>query len=86
MLDGLTRELRLSPDQRGVVDSVWEWRRDRSREIMRPVRPALDSVRDSSRVLMMNIFDSTQVAGFRRLLERNQRVADTAARTRGESR
>ena len=86
MLDGLERELSLNVDQRRVVDSVWEWRQGRSREIMRIVRPALDSLRDSARVLMMNTFDSTQVAGFRRLLERNQRVADSTARARGEVR
>ncbi len=86
MLDELDHELALNDAQRRVVDSVWEWRKTRSREIMRIVRPSLDSLRDSARILMMNTFDSTQVAGFRRLLERNQRMADSAARARGEVR
>lgn len=82
----LARELALNETQRRYVDSVWTWRRARSREIMAIVRPALDSVRDSARVLMVNSFDSTQAAGFRRLIERNQRIADSVARSRGEKR
>jgi len=45
-----------------------------------------DAVRDSARVLMMNSFDSTQTAAFRRLIERNQRYADSVARARGGKR
>ncbi|MCE2900410.1 MAG: hypothetical protein ACK6DP_17925 [Gemmatimonas sp.] len=82
----LARELALNDAQRRHVDSVWAWRRARSREIMATVRPALDSVRDSARVLMMNSFDSTQTAAFRRLIERNQRYADSVARARGGKR
>jgi hypothetical protein len=85
MLDELARELRLSSDQRMVIDSVWNWRRRESREIMKTVRPTLDAVRDSSRVLMMNTLDDTQKTAFRALLERNQRTADSAARARGET-
>jgi hypothetical protein len=84
--DELARELALDESQRRFVDSVWAWRRARSREIMATVRPALDSVRDSARVLMINSFDSTQTAAFRRLIERNERIADSVARARGERR
>jgi hypothetical protein len=38
---------------------------------MKTVRPTLDAVRDSSRVLMMNTLDDTQKTAFRALLERN---------------
>lgn len=86
LLDELKRELNLNDGQRKAIDSVWEWRKTRSREIMLVVRPSLDSLRDSARVLMMNSFDSTQLAGFRRLIERNKRMADSAARARGEIR
>lgn len=85
MVDELARELKLSSAQRVVVDSVWGWRRRQSREIMKTVRPTLDAVRDSARVLMMNSLDDAQKAAFRALIERNQRAADSAARARGET-
>ncbi len=85
MIDELARELKLSPDQRVVIDSVWNWRRKESREIMKTVRPTLDAVRDSTRVLMMNSLDDAQKTAFRALIERNQRTADSAARARGET-
>ena len=85
MVDELARELKLSPDQRVVIDSVWDWRRRQSREIMTTVRPILDAVRDSARVLMMNTLDDAQKSAFRALLERNQRTADSTARARGET-
>lgn len=82
----LARELRLSPEQMLVVDSAWEWRRARNREIMTAVRPALDSVRDSARVRMMAVFNETQQEAFRRLIERNQRIADSAAKATASTR
>lgn len=85
LIDELARELKLAPAQRVVVDSVWDWRRSQSREIMKTVRPTLDAVRDSARVLMMNTLDESQKTAFRALLERNQRTADSAARARGET-
>ncbi len=84
VVDELARELKLSPAQRVVIDSVWDWRRRESREIMTTVRPSLDAVRDSARVLMMNTLDSAQKDAFRALIERNQRSADSTARARGE--
>ncbi len=81
----LARELRLTAEQKVVLDSAWEWRRARSREIMAAVRPALDSVRDSARVRMMIALDEGQKESFRRLIERNQRLADSAERARGAS-
>jgi hypothetical protein len=52
---------------------------------MAAVRPALDSVRDSARGRMMAILDEEQKESFRRLIERNQRLADSAERARGTS-
>jgi len=85
MVDELARELKLSPDQRVVIDSVWDWRRKESREIMKTVRPTLDAVRDSARVLMMNPLDDAQKTAFRAMIERYQRTADSTARARGET-
>lgn len=78
----LARELRLTPEQKVVVDSVWDWRRGRNREIMAVVRPALDSVRDSARVRMMSVFTEEQKEIFRKIIERNQRLADSAEKAR----
>ena len=52
---------------------------------MAVVRPALDSVRDSARVRMMSVLTEPQRESFRRLIERNQRLADSAAKARGGS-
>jgi hypothetical protein len=82
----LARELRLTAEQKVVVDSAWEWRRARSREIMAAVRPALDSVRDSARVLMMTTLSESQKERFRALIERNQRIADSTAKARANTR
>jgi len=82
----LARELKLSPEQTIALDSAWEWRRARSRDIMSAVRPALDSVRDSARVLMLARLTEAQQETFRKLIERNQRLADSAAKARGTPR
>lgn len=81
----LARELKLTPEQRLVVDSAWDWRRARSREIMTAVRPALDSVRDSARVRMMSVFTEEQKELFRQIIERNQRIADSVEKARSAS-
>ena len=86
MRDIFADELALTPAQRMVIDSAWDWRRERSREVMAVVRPALDSIRDSARVRMMSVMDSTQRDAFRRMIERNRRAADSTSRARGESR
>lgn len=86
MRETLAQELSLTPAQRTVVDSAWDWRRERSRAILALVRPALDSVRDSARVLMMNTLDAQQQAAFRALIERNRRAMDSAARARSTNR
>jgi hypothetical protein len=78
----LARELRLSEEQKVVMDSAWDWRRARNREIMAVVRPALDSVRDSARVRMMAVLSEEQKETFRKLIERNQRLADSANKAR----
>jgi hypothetical protein len=82
----LARELKLTPEQKIVVDSAWDWRRGRNREIMAVVRPALDSVRDSARVRMMSVFSEEQKDLFRKIIERNQRLADSAEKARSGSR
>jgi hypothetical protein len=78
----LARELKLTSGQKVVVDSAWDWRRARNREIMAVVRPALDSVRDSARVRMMSVFSEEQKDVFRQIIERNQRLADSAEKAR----
>ncbi|MFN5600042.1 MAG: hypothetical protein ACK5AK_11800 [Gemmatimonas sp.] len=86
MRAALARELELTPQQAASVDSAWDWRRARSREIMTVVRPALDSVRDSARVLMMTTLSESQKERFRALIERNQRIADSTAKARANTR
>lgn len=85
MVDELARELKLSPAQRLAIDSIWDWRRRQSREIMKTVRPSLDAARDSSRALIMNRLDASQQTTFRGMIDRYQRSADSSARARGDS-
>lgn len=82
--DSLAQELNLTPDQRRVIDSVFDWRRARSREIMQRIKPAIDSVRDSGRVLMLQTLEPAQQAVFKAIIERNERTksADSVSRSR----
>ncbi len=82
--DSLAQELNLTPDQRRVIDSVFDWRRARSREIMQRIKPAIDSVRDSGRVLMLQTLEPAQQAVFKAIIERNERTksADSVSRVR----
>ena len=82
MREELAQQLSLSTDQRRVIDSVFDWRRTRSKEIMQQYQPSLDSVRDSARVLMMQALDTAQQSKFKALIERNKRTADSAMRAR----
>ena len=82
MRDEFAQQLYLSADQRRVIDSVFDWRRARSRELMQQYRPSLDSVRDSARVLMMNVLDTAQQTRFKALIERNKHTADSLNRAR----
>ena len=84
MRDHFAKELNLTVDQRRVVDSAFDWRRARSRELMKQYRPALDSVRDSARVLMRAVLTPTQLAAFAAMIERNRLAADSMTRARGE--
>lgn len=82
MRDELAKELKLSPSQRVIIDSVFDWRKASYREISKLYRPAFDSVRDSARVLMMNTMDSTQISAFKALIEKAKRDADSTNRAR----
>jgi hypothetical protein len=74
----LQRDLGLSDEQTAGVDSILKWRKGRYNEIMLPIRPALDSARDSARTLMELRFDETQRVKFRQLLEHMSARSDSA--------
>ena len=84
--DELARVLGFSAKQQAKVDSIWAWRRDRYRETQAPVRVELDRWRDSARILILNELDESQKAKFFQLIERNERLADSLARVRGDKR
>jgi hypothetical protein len=81
MRDSLARELHLSDAQRRSVDSIYDWRRARNKELMDSVSPSFDAVRDSARVLLMKSLDPQQQADFRKIIDRLQK-ADSVRRTR----
>ncbi len=82
MRDSLARELHLSDAQRQKVDSIYDWRRARNKELMDSVSPSFDAVRDSARVLLMQSLDPQQQADFRKIIDRLQK-ADSTRRMRG---
>ena len=82
MRDDLAIQLSLSPAQRRAIDTVFDWRRARSKEIMQQYQPMLDSIRDSARVLIMSQLDTTQQTKFKALIEHNKRVADSISKAR----
>ena len=86
MRDEFAKELSLTDDQRRMIDSIFDWRRARSRELMQQYRPSMDSVRDSARVLMRSALDPAQQLKLTELIARNERSADSAARARGTRR
>ncbi len=74
----LQRDLGLTDEQTAHVDSVLKWRGRRYSELMKPIRPALDSARDSARTLMELRFDEQQRIDFRKLLEHMSARSDSA--------
>ncbi len=60
MREQLATDLRLSPDQRRVVDSILDARNEKLRAITAPIRPALDAVRDSARVAIRTRLSADQ--------------------------
>ena len=85
MQDEFARELKLSAVQRPVIDSIFDWRNARYQEVRLRIKSPLDSVRDSSRVLINQQLDSSQQHRFKALI--NSMVArDSVRRARGDIR
>ncbi len=82
MRDEFAQEMSLSTDQRRVIDSVFDWRRARDRELMQIIQPSRDSLRDSARVLIRAHLTDEQQTKFTALIERNKRRADSVMRAR----
>jgi hypothetical protein len=78
MVQELARELTLSPEQTAAVDSILTWRRGRYDLIMLPIRPALDSARDSARTLIELRLDAAQREAFIQLRNRMSAQSDSA--------
>ena len=84
MREQFARTLSLSEPQRRVIDSIFTWRDARSQEILQPLQPALDSTRDSARVLINQHLDSTQQRRFKAMLD-SITARDSARKARGDS-
>jgi len=74
----LQRDLSLSDAQTAAVDSILTWRKSRYSEIMLPIRPSLDTARDSARTLIEQRLDSTQREAFIQLRNRMSARTDSA--------
>lgn len=84
MREEFARTLSLDEQQRRVIDSIFTWRDARSQEIMQPLQPALDSTRDSARVLINLQLDSTQQRRFKVMID-SITARDSARKARGDS-
>ena len=80
--DSLAKELGLTDPQRHAVDSIFEWSRARRNDIMKPIQPSLRAARDSGRVLIMQMLDTSQQSRFRNVIDRSR--ADSARRAKQE--
>jgi hypothetical protein len=78
LVQQLARELSLSDAQTATVDSILTWRKARYDEIMLPLRPALDSARDSARTLIEQQLDPAQREAFIQLRNRMSAQSDSA--------
>lgn len=78
MVQELARELTLSDEQTAAVDSILTWRKSRYTEIMLPIRPALDTARDSARTLIELRLDPAQREAFIQLRNRMSAQSDSA--------
>jgi hypothetical protein len=78
MVQELARELSLSDAQTAAVDSILTWRKSRYDHIMLPIRPALDTARDSARTLIELRLDAAQREAFIQLRNRMSAQSDSA--------
>lgn len=85
MREEFARELSLNEEQRRVIDSIFSWRDARSQAIISPLQPALDSTRDSARVLINQKLDSTQQRRFKAMID-SIAARDSARKALGENR
>lgn len=77
----VARELRLSAEQRVMLDSVLDDRNRRQRELMRPLDAQMTAIRDSARRVIMSRLNDEQRERFLRLTAEidARRLADSAS-------
>ncbi len=85
MREQFARTLSLSEQQRQAIDSIFSWRDARSQMIIQPLQPALDSTRDSARVLINQHLDPTQQRRFKAMID-SIAARDSARKARGDNR
>lgn len=81
MRQEFARELRLSDTQRHTIDSIFDWRDGRVQEVRKTIAPSVDSIFDSSRVLINAHLDTTQQRLFKELRD-SMTVRDSVRRSR----
>jgi hypothetical protein len=81
MREEFARELQLSEQQRGAIDSIFDWRDARAKEVRKVIKPSLDSIVDSARVLINAQLDTTQQRLFKDLRD-SIAVRDSLRRAR----
>jgi hypothetical protein len=69
-------QLGLTAAQRASMDSILDDRRKRFDEVLNPVRPQLESIRENARNQMRALLDSKQRDRFEQILAEQQRQND----------
>lgn len=64
LIEELTRELQLSPEQKSKVDDIYKDSRQRGKDIAKGIQPKLDDLRVQTRAKVKEILNSKQQAQY----------------------
>ena len=78
MRDNVAKRLDLTPAQRAVLDSILDDRHKQMVDVMKPMRPKMDSVRQNARTQIRRILTPPQQVEFDALIKEME--ADTGSR------
>lgn len=60
LIDELTRDLKLSPEQKGKIDEIYKDSRQRGKDIAKTIQPKLDELRGQTRAKVKEILNPNQ--------------------------
>lgn len=64
VLDELSTEIKLSPEQKNKVDEIYKDSRQRGKEILKSVQPQMDELRAQTKSKIKSLLDPQQQSGY----------------------